>query len=101
MDEWHCLNLGDALLAAEPLHNIKALYEMEFGTDTTNHGAAIFVRHDSDARLHCDVWVYLPPALNAIARTLQAKRCPRPAPSGLNLLAGSRESWSIHFPERG
>ena len=59
---------------------------------------AVFIRHESEGRLHCEVKAYFSPAAVSVARAVGAESCARPIPDRLNLLAGSEDSWSALFP---
>ena len=61
---------------------------------------AVFVRQESEGRLHCEVRAYFSPAAARVARALDAAPCNRPVPAGLDLLAGTPESWRALFPDR-
>ena len=58
---------------------------------------AIFIRHESEGRLHCKVNAYFSPAAGAVAEAVGARPCSKPAPDGLGLLAGAKESWALLF----
>jgi hypothetical protein len=62
---------------------------------------AIFTRPESEGRLHCEVIAYFSPAAQEIAKAFDAEPCEKPTRSGLDLLAGGEESWSVLFDERG
>lgn len=93
---WHTKNLGDALLASEELARIKSLFLSTYpqpGTDL-----AIFIRHESEGRLHCEAILYFPPAAAAIAKALNATPCAQPSLHDLGLLIGSDQARAILFP---
>ncbi len=94
MSTWMRCNLGDATLAAEKLELVKALVGAEPSAEAGAVAAAFF-RHESEGRLHCEVWVYFTPGAAAVARTVGAGPCPPPAADGLSLLAGAPEAWTI------
>jgi len=99
MNHWFRKNLGDAMLAAPLLDPIKAHYLTEFGLANDCNEAAIFVRHESEGRLHCELNVYFSPATFVVAKAAAAHPCNKPTPDGLSLLAGSESAWSILFSE--
>ncbi len=101
MNCWFTSNLGDAMMAGEALEHIKDLFLSEYKTDSSRKERALFVRHESEGRLHCEVVVYFSPATVIVAKAVDATPCSTPLPDGLSLLAGSKESWSIFFPEKG
>ncbi|TKB24644.1 hypothetical protein FCL47_17585 [Desulfopila sp. IMCC35006] len=96
---WFASNLGDAMLAGEPLEHIKELFLAEYATGNSSKEQAIFIRHESEGRLHCEVKVYFSPAAVIVAKAVNAIPCNKPCPDGLSLLAGSEESWSVLFPK--
>lgn len=94
MATWMRCNLGEATLAAEKLDFVTELLENgPPGEDGVT--AAAFVRHESEGRLHCEVWVYFTPGAAAVAGALGAAPCPPPAVGGLSLLAGAPDAWTI------
>ena len=100
MSVWFTRNLGDAMLAQEPLDRIHDLFLPAYEQADGSKEMAVFIRHESEGRLHCEVKVYFSPASVAVARAVDAEPCARPSPDGLGLLVGSEDSWSALFPER-
>ncbi len=101
MNCWFTSNLGDAMLAGEPSEHIKELFLSEYPKNNSSSEHALFIRHESEGRLHCEVKVYFSPTTVIVAKAVNATPCNKPCPDGLSLLAGSEESWSILFPEKG
>lgn len=99
MNCWFTKNLGDAMLAGEALEHIKEFFLLEYGTDNNSKKQAIFIRHESEGRLHCEVKAYFSPATSVVAWAVNATPCNRPCADGLSLLAGSEEAKSILFPK--
>ena len=99
-DTWHSCNLGDAMLAADALEDIKTRFLSMRAAAVEPEGMAVFMRHVSEGRLHCEVHVYFSPAALELARCSGAVPCSRPSPHGLGLLAGAEASWQAVFPER-
>ena len=97
MSEWFTSNLGDAMLAGEALEHIKTLFMSAYAKSNGSNEMAIFVRHESEGRLHCEVLVYFSPATAHVAEAVGALACNKPTPLGLGLLAGSEDAWSILF----
>jgi len=97
MSVWFTRNLGDAMLAGESLDPIKALFLSEYGKAKNSKEMAVFIRHESEGRLHCEVKIYFSPASASVAEAVGAIPCDKPSPDGLGLLAGSEESWSVLF----
>ncbi len=88
------------MLAGESLDHIKALFLSEY--EKTNHSKemAVFVRHESEGRLHCEVKVYFSPGSVIVAKAVDAIPCKQPSSDSLGLLVGSEASWSFFFPEK-
>jgi len=97
-DTWYTCNLGDAMLAAEPMEEIRASV-LSFSNHSGAAGdVAVFVRHESEGRLHCEVRLYFSPAAVDVAKDFGATACARPSPQDLGLLAGSAAAWETLFP---
>ena len=101
MSTWSTRNLGDAMLAGESLDQIKALFSSEFEKAGISGEMAVFMRHESEGRLHCEVKVYFSPATVIVAEAVDAIPCRKPSRGDLGLLCGSEESWSVCFPWQG
>lgn len=97
MDKWFFKNLGDAILAEESLGLVEELLQASYMVLPAD--LAVFVRDESERRLHYEVKANFSPAAVALAREFNARPCARPLPEGLSLLAGSKKSWSKLFPE--
>ncbi len=89
------------MMSGEALEHIKDLFLSEYQKDSSSKERAIFVRHESEGRLHCEVIVYFSPATVSVAKAVHASPCSKPLRNGLGLLAGAEESWSVLFPEKG
>ena len=98
MSIWFTKNLGDAMLAGDLLDQISKYFRTAYEASNGSKEMAIFIRHASEGRLHCEVKAYFSPASVVVARYVDAEPCERPAPDGLSLLVGSEESWSALFP---
>jgi len=98
MSTWFTSNLGDAMLAGDSLDNIKALFLSKYESVSGSKEMAVFIRHESEGRLHCEVKIYFSPAAVEVAKGVGAIACKKPSPAGLGLLAGSKESLSAFFP---
>lgn len=101
MSAWFHKDLGDAMMAYEPLARIEALFESTYRAVARPKDAAVFVRHVSEGSLHCHVVVYFSPASASLAEEIGADPCDRPSTDGLSLLIGSEDSWSALFPGGG
>ena len=98
MSGWFTKNLGDAMLAGESLDHVKALFLSEYEKANRPKAMAVYFRHESEGRLHCEVKLYFSPASVYVATAVDAIPCGKPSPVGLGLLAGSKESLTIFFP---
>jgi hypothetical protein len=99
MSSWFRKDLGDAMMAFEPLGQIEALFQSAYGVGTPPRDVAVFVRHNSEGHLHCRVEVFFSPASAVLAKEMDADPCDQPSIDGLGLLVGSENSWSVLFPE--
>ena len=97
---WHSKNFGDAMLAGETLDRLEALVRAEQAKAGRAGDMAVFIRHESEGRLHCEVKAYFSPAAAALARAVDAEPCGRPSAQGLSLLAGDEAAWATWFPDR-
>lgn len=97
MHVWYSKNLGDAMLADEQLEQLRALFLPAWKMANCPHEMAIFIRHESEGRLHCEVMAYFSPACVEVAKTIGATPCRRPLQDSLGLLAGSDDSRSLLF----
>lgn len=99
MNTWFTKNLGDAMLAGESLDHIKAVFLSVYEKAGNLEDMALFLRHESEGRLHCEVKVYFSPASNVVAEALGASPCSRPSADCLSLLVGPQD-WSSNFFSR-
>ncbi len=97
MRVWYTKNLGDAMLAGEQIDHIKALFLSAYEKADRHIEMAVFIRHESEGRLHCEVKAYFSPDAAGVATAAGATPCRRPSPEGLGLLAGSDECWPTLF----
>lgn len=100
MSTWFRKNLGDGILASEPLAHIQDLFRVEQAKCGMPEDMAVFVRYGTRG-LHCEVEVYFSPVAADVARVFAAEPCARPAPEGLNLLVGTEGCRQRLFPEDG
>ncbi|MHB1084693.1 MAG: hypothetical protein ACYCZA_07620 [Thiobacillus sp.] len=98
-NHWFECNLGDAMLAGDSLDAIKTLFLSAYEKASRPADMAVFVRHESEGRLHCEVKVYFSPASAGVAEAFEAIPCGKPVSYSLGLLAGSKASWPVFFPE--
>lgn len=98
---WFTKNLGDAMLAGEALARLEVSFVAAYGKPAVSDTMAIFFRHESEGRLHCEVKTYFSPDTVTLANALDATPCTRPSQDGLSLLAGAEASWHTLFPKPG
>jgi len=96
-DTWYTCNLGDAMLAAEMLEEIRGSFMSSCDRSGVAGDMAVFVRHESEGRLHCEARVYFSPATAAVAELFGAVACIQPSPLDLGLLAGPQSAWETLF----
>ena len=99
MGTWFRKPLGDAMLAFEPLGRIEAAFGALRAAGGVPVDTAVFTRHDSEGRLHCQVTAYFSPAAAGVAQVLAAEPCAQPSRRGLDLLVGDPRCWPVLFPE--
>ncbi len=97
MNHWFVKNLGDAMLAGEAAAQIQRAFHSEYAKGQSPAEMAVFARHESEGRLHCELVLYFTPAAIDVARACNARPCNQPGRDGLALLAGSEQAWSL-FP---
>jgi hypothetical protein len=97
MKRWHSLSLGDAVTAHVPLTRIREAFEVEFPAGARAADVAVFVRYESEGRLHCEATAFLSPQAGELARRLGAHACAAPVREGLELLAGGEGCWDAIF----
>lgn len=96
---WFTKNLGDAMLVGEELAKIEELFLSAYEKSDITKRIAVFIRHESEGHLHCEVKAYFSPDAVRVASELDADPCPRPSRDGLSLLVGPEDSWLALFPE--
>lgn len=99
MDTWHSKSLGDGMMAAMPADEIEAAFLQLFSAAGKPLDMAVFTRHESEGRLHCEVMAYFSPAARDVAQAFDAEPCEKPSRAGLGLLVGDTLSWSALFLE--
>ena len=97
MPGWYVKNCGEAIFAEESMEKIKKLFREEYKKLDNPDDMAIFIRHESEGYLHCQVKIYFSPAAGIIASKVEAIPCARPSRDGLDVFAGSEGSWSLLF----
>ena len=93
------MTLGEAMLADEATDRIQALFRSSHTDAGGPIGMALFLRHESERQLHCDVKLYFSPLSEPFARSVFAEPCKQPSPEGLSLLVGFEDAWAVLFPD--
>jgi len=92
MTAWHCINLGDALVAEGAVGDLQRRFERVHRQRGCPADMALYIRHVPDHGLHCAVEIWFTPAAAAFAEEAGARPCPPPPHAGLGLLAGDGQS---------
>ena len=98
MKLWYSLPLGDGMMASMPSAEIEKMFLPLFESAGKPVDMAVFTRHESEGRLHCEVIAYFSPAAAEVAKAFDAEPCEKPLRSELGLLVGDKEVWSVLFP---
>lgn len=98
---WFSKALGDGVWAYSKTDQIKDLFQPLFVLAGRPLDMAVFTRHESEGRLHCEVIAYFSPAAATVAHVLNAQPCDKPYRGELDLLAGESACWPVLFPEAG
>jgi len=101
MNIWYSKQLGDGMMASMPSAEIEKIFQPLFVAAGMPGDMAVFTRHESEGRLHCEVVAYFSPAAVEVAKLAGAEPCEKPARQELGLLAGDGGAWSVLFPEIG
>ena len=99
MTMWYLKTLGDGMLAYEPQCELEARFLERYEQAGCPADMALFMRHESDGQLHCEVKAYFSPASAEIAKVVNAQPCAKPSPESLSLLVGAEASRALLFPE--
>ena len=97
MNNWFKKNLGEDVFAEESLDHIKSLFLSEYKKVNCPDDMAIFIRRETEGRLHCEVKIYFSPASAAVAHKVDALPCIKPSSDGLDFLAGSEKARAVLF----
>lgn len=89
---WRVLNLGDPLLADQRLTQVLDAAGAACLDATPGADMAVFQRHESEGRLHCELKLYFSPALDELARSQGARRCRAPTAHDLSQVAGCEQA---------
>ena len=99
MKYWYSLSLGDGITAAMPSVEIEERFQRVYLSAGKPPEMAVFLRSESEGRLHCEVIAYFSPAASQVAKAFDAQPCVKPARPGLSLRAGDEQAWSVLFHE--
>jgi hypothetical protein len=99
MKPWYSIALGDGMMASMPSAEIEKIFQPLFESAGKPVEMAVFTRHESEGRLHCEVIAYFSPAAAEIAKIFDAEPCEKPSRAELGLLAGDKQVWSRLFPD--
>lgn len=100
MSGWLRANLGDALTAEAELHAIEEAFANIFLQSKHRPDAAVFIRHENDGGVHCNIIAYFSPSVAELGRQFNANECIRPSSDGLSLLVGSPRAHEFVFIDR-
>ncbi len=99
METWYSKQLGDGMMASMPSAEIEEIFLPLFESAGKPVDMAVFTRHESEGRLHCEVIAYFSPAAAEVAIASGAEPCVKPSRGELGLLVGDKQVWSVLFPE--
>ncbi len=99
MDYWYSVSLGDGITSVTPSDEVAQSFRAFSSAAGSPANMAVFTRLDSEDRLHCELIAYFSPAAHQVAEAFGAQPCAKPVRSGLKLLAGDPQCWSILFRE--
>ncbi len=97
---WYTKEIGDGITASISSDEIKGAFSRVFQTEGTSPDVAVFTRLESEGRLHCEVIAYFSPAASDLAKAFDAEPCEKPSRTGLDLIAGDQQAWSVLFGEK-
>lgn len=98
-DVWYSCNLGDAMLADSALGRIEARARAEFANAVNTDQCAVYYRHESEGRLHCELVLYFSPLAARMPMGVELQACAKPVRQDLSILVGKVSSWSLLFPD--
>ncbi|MFC5520271.1 hypothetical protein [Polaromonas jejuensis] len=99
MSTWFSKSLGDGVWSFSMTDQVKDAFLPLFVLAGRPLEMAVFTRHESEGRLHCEVVAYFSPAASVVAHVLNAAPCGKPARGELDLLAGEPGCWPVLFPD--
>lgn len=97
---WFVKSMGDGLVADAPLSAVEASFLTHYGEpQDCPPQCALWKRHDTDGRLHCEVLLFFSPGAEELALSVGAHRCHKPKRAELSLVAGPEAAWELFFSE--
>ena len=99
INTWYSATLGDGIWAPALITQIEEKFLPLFDEAGKPVEMAVFTRHESEGRLHCEVIAYFSPAAGDLAKSFDAQPCEKPSRGELGLLAGDPQCWALFFPE--
>jgi len=97
LKHWFSKNLGDAMMAYAKIEELKKLIFTICGKISLTNDMAVFIRHESEGHLHCEVKVYFSPKFAIFANKLKIIPCEKPSEFSLGLLIGNEKAKNILF----
>lgn len=92
MHTWWQMSLGDPMLADAELDRLTHAARQARSESAQASEYALFLRHESQGHVHCELIVYFSPAAETEARAFGAQACARPAPGDISVLVGSDDA---------
>ena len=99
MSNWFSVSLGDGIMAPGASAEIETIFQRVFTAAGMPPDMAVFTRSESEGRLHCEVIAYFSPSAQEVATAFHAHACSPPTRTGLSLLVGDEQAWSVLFTE--
>ena len=99
MKTWYSVSLGDGIVAPATGSEIEEFFLKQGAVGGKPPEMAVFTRPESEGRLHCEVIAYFSPAAASVAFAFDAEPCEKPDRTGLQLLAGDQNCWTLLFPK--
>jgi hypothetical protein len=94
---WLAKNMGDAMPPWDSLDRIETLHTSLHGVVDGRREISVFIRHESDGRLHCKVMPCFSPDAFLLATALDAVPYSRPSKHDLSLHVDPGDCWQMLF----
>lgn len=82
--DWFSKNLGDPMLAGEAIDSVEVGLQAAFLQAGCSCELAVFMRHESEGHLYCEVRTYFSLAAVSVARQVGADPCTKASPTSPN-----------------